>query len=208
MDGQEDPDRHDGAEPPAAAATPPVRALLPDGQVLTARLLGRFQVRSGAWFYDLEMTAWSLVWLPDREVAEPAPVRFAVPATHVRPVPDTSYEGVPLRRHPDAVRRRRSSPRSGAPEPPAPAPGPEPLPKDNEWQLYAQRGDPPRRRPGRLRPGTTSRRTARSVTSPSACPPARRHLACEIPTARWAGWRLTLIRGLCRAKGVVMKPLW
>ncbi|MCZ4102535.1 DUF6233 domain-containing protein [Streptomyces sp. H39-C1] len=135
-------DRHDGAEPPASAPIPPVGVMLPDRQEITALLHGWTQTRHGAWFCDVEITAWTLTRLPDREIAEPAPIRFAVPAHRVTPVPDTSYEGVSLRRHPDAVRRLRSPRR--APGPPTAPSEPDP-PPEAEWQLHTLGGDPPRR---------------------------------------------------------------
>ncbi|GHC57558.1 DUF6233 domain-containing protein [Streptomyces cinnamoneus] len=100
--------------------TPPIRVGSYDGQELLARLLRRWQAADGTWYYEVTLTFWAHATIQGIDLAEPADIAFSVPASHVTPVPDTCYKGVPIRRHPAVIARARSG-RKTAPNPPPPA---------------------------------------------------------------------------------------
>lgn len=88
---------------------PPVEVATFDGQVLTGRLLERWQAPSGSWFYRVTVTLWASVQTRDGQVvAEPADTVFDAPATHVRRIEGASYEAVPTRRSREAIVRART----------------------------------------------------------------------------------------------------
>ncbi|MFI8944090.1 DUF6233 domain-containing protein [Streptomyces syringium] len=95
--------------------TPKILVRLQDGQEVTGRVHRRWQTRDGRWFYDVSLTLWAHAVVRGRDMAEPADTRFSVPATHVAPVPDETYTGVPVRRHPAAIARARTGRSPAAP---------------------------------------------------------------------------------------------
>ncbi|MFH8371383.1 hypothetical protein [Streptomyces sp. NPDC018031] len=88
---------------------PLVEVVTFDGQVLTGRLLERWQAPSGTWFYTVSVTLWASVQTRDGQVvAEPADTIFDAPATHVHRIEGVSYEAVPTRRGREAIIRART----------------------------------------------------------------------------------------------------
>ncbi|GGR38993.1 DUF6233 domain-containing protein [Streptomyces netropsis] len=109
---------------PERTPTPQIWVRTYDGQEIIGRLLRRWQAPDGQWFYEVSLTLWAHANVHGQDVAEPADITFSVPATHVAPVPDTSYEGVPVRRHPAAIARSRSGRKPTTPPPAEPGTGP------------------------------------------------------------------------------------
>lgn len=84
-----------------SGAGPRVAVRLPDQQTVLAVLCEQWQGVSGQWFCDVEVHVWAHTQgRTGQDTAEPAPVRFSVPAPQVSRVPGVSYSGVPTRRHP------------------------------------------------------------------------------------------------------------
>lgn len=113
--------------------TAPIWIRLPDDQQILGRLSDRFQSDSGAWYYQVSVSLWSIVHdsRSAKVHSEPYDVSFAVPATHVRPVDGTDYSPIPVRRSRAALVRARTG-RSPT-RTPAPAAAPEPEEEAGDW---------------------------------------------------------------------------
>ncbi|WP_051862857.1 hypothetical protein [Streptomyces ochraceiscleroticus] len=102
-------------ELPSEPPTPPIRIVLHDGQELVGRLLRRWQGNTTAWFYEVSVTLWADAQVGGRDLAEPADIIFSAPASHVRPIDGVSYDGVPIERDRQALKRARTGRQPPAP---------------------------------------------------------------------------------------------
>ncbi|MFV8133216.1 DUF6233 domain-containing protein [Streptomyces syringium] len=112
-------DAGDGQVPERTPA-PQIWVRTYDGQEIIGRLQRRWQAPDGQWFYEVSLTLWAHATVHGQDVAEPADITFSVPATHVAPVPEATYTGVPVRRHPAAMARARTGRKPTAPPPAEP----------------------------------------------------------------------------------------
>lgn len=84
---------------PAADATGPrVRVSLPDGQVVTCRLVERRRRRDGTWWYVVVLALWSELddqWGHHQTAYD---VTMVVPASSCIPIEREDYSGVPTAR--------------------------------------------------------------------------------------------------------------
>ncbi|MER5482576.1 hypothetical protein ABT024_05080 [Streptomyces sp. NPDC002812] len=82
---------------PAGAPLPPVRVLLPDGEI-GGGLVRRWQTGAGEWVYRVAVRAWSSRTAATGHDLAQDLVEMDIPADRVRPVPGVSYAGVPVLR--------------------------------------------------------------------------------------------------------------
>lgn len=69
---------------------------LPDGQTISAVVVGRTRDRHGTWWYDLEITLLARIDRPRTAArAEPFTVRFTAPYPTVQPLPGQDYADLP-----------------------------------------------------------------------------------------------------------------
>ncbi|MFD9302186.1 hypothetical protein ACFWCB_05725 [Streptomyces sp. NPDC060048] len=100
----------DPARRHSPARLPPVRVLLPDGEV-GGRLVRRWQTDTGRWVYVVALRAWASRTASTGQDLTEDLIAVDVPSDRVRPVPGTSYEGVPM------LRRQQPAPAAARPHP-------------------------------------------------------------------------------------------
>ncbi|MEV5242579.1 DUF6233 domain-containing protein [Streptomyces cinnamoneus] len=96
------------------APGPLVWVELADGQTVTAEVLTRIRQRSGDWWYELRISLWAELHLPDGKTApEPCAVTFRAPADKVTPIEGTDYSKVPTERPRPPTRDRLAAELTG-----------------------------------------------------------------------------------------------